>query len=77
MHKGQNFHYEVTNRYLMVAFQEIFKYHNFKYHKDILEKLKIGNLLDNLKEVMEFKMQNGTLDLKTYLRIVESYLSCI
>ena len=69
LHKGQNFHYEVTNRYLMVALKQTL---NFQFHENSNGLSR--ELLESLKQVMDFKMQNGTLDIKTYLSILETYL---
>jgi hypothetical protein len=52
---GQNFHYEVTNRYLMIAFTEVIKYHSVtgkKAKNDILA----FHLHESLKQIMDFKL---------------------
>lgn len=73
---GQNFHYEVTNRYLMIAFTEVIKYHSVtgkKAKNDILA----FHLHESLKQIMDFKLQNGMLDFKTYIAILEADLKTL
>mgnify|MGYP006093172037 CR=1 FL=1 len=46
----------------------------FYRHEETKKFTLARDLLESLKQVMDFKMQNGTLDFKTYISILEAHL---
>lgn len=70
---GQNFHYEVSNRHLDLALSEVLRHFSSK-GKTIRADYQASALLQSLKQVMDFKLQNNMLDFKTYISILETDL---
>lgn len=70
---GQNFHYEVSNRHLDLALSEVLR-HFSSSGKSIRGDFQASALLQSLKQVMDFKLQNNMLDFKTYISILDTDL---
>lgn len=70
---GQNFHYEVSNRHLDLALSEVLRHFSSK-GKGIRGDFHTSALLQSLKQVMDFKLQNNMLDFKTFISILDTDL---
>jgi hypothetical protein len=67
---GPNYHYEVSNRHLLMISKELLRFRNTS--KTLIEENRatLDSILDHLSLIIQFKMQNGMLNPNTYAQIV-------